>query len=140
MMPEESVATQVSGVEKAIEGHYRHNFMVNVMDGTSFWFGYSFIAPGVILPLYVSHFTLNPLVIGLVAVISFTLAAISLVEPPKVVTVASCWPRERWISSERCSSSPAVAPVSLGKCSAARVRHRWSPKGTWPWAKTQPRR
>lgn len=50
--------------------HFRHNYLVNVLDGSFFWLGYSFIAPGVILPLYVSHFTSNKLVIGFVAVLS----------------------------------------------------------------------
>jgi MFS family permease len=52
--------------------HLRHNYIVNVLDGSFFWLGYSFIAPGVILPLYVSHFTQNKLIIGLVAVIGST--------------------------------------------------------------------
>ncbi len=58
--------------DEYIEKNYRHNFIVNVLDGTNFWLGYSFIAPGVILPLYVSHFTDNKLLIGLVAVINGT--------------------------------------------------------------------
>jgi MFS family permease len=70
MIQGEEVVTQVPGTEIEIERHYRHNFIVNMLDGTSFWLGYSFIAPGVILPIYVSHFTANPLIIGLVAVIS----------------------------------------------------------------------
>ena len=70
MMQEEGAVSPSSGAEEAIEKDYRHNFVVNMLDGTSFWLGYSFIAPGVILPLYVSHFTVNPLIIGLVAVIS----------------------------------------------------------------------
>ena len=52
------------------KNNFRHNYIVNVMDGSLFWFGYSFIAPSVILPLYVSHFTSNKILIGLVAVIS----------------------------------------------------------------------
>lgn len=50
--------------------NFRHNYLVNVLDGSFFWLGYSFIAPSVILPLYVSHFTSNKILIGLVAVIS----------------------------------------------------------------------
>ncbi len=56
--------------DREVERNYRHNFTVNFLDGTFFWFGSSFIAAGVILPLYVSHFTDNDLLIGLVAVIS----------------------------------------------------------------------
>jgi MFS family permease len=49
---------------------YRWNFTVNALDGASFWFGMSFIAATVILPLYVSHFTDNPIFIGLIPFIS----------------------------------------------------------------------
>jgi MFS family permease len=70
MIPMDETLVQVSGAEIEIERHYRHNFVVNVLDGTNFWLGYSFIAPSVILPIYVSHFTSNTLIIGLVAVVS----------------------------------------------------------------------
>ena len=62
--------SQDPAFEREIERNYRHNFIVNLLDGTNFWLGYSFIAPGVILPLYVSHFTSSKFLIGLVAVIS----------------------------------------------------------------------
>jgi MFS family permease len=51
--------------QKEIERDYRHNFIFNALDGATFWFGYSFISPAIILPLYVSHFTTNPILIGL---------------------------------------------------------------------------
>ncbi len=54
----------------AVEKNYRHNFIIGVLDGTFFWLGTSFIAAGVILPLFVSRLTDNPLLIGLVAVIN----------------------------------------------------------------------
>lgn len=54
----------------AVEKNYRHNFVIGVLDGTFFWLGASFIASGVILPLFVSRLTDNPLLIGLVAVIN----------------------------------------------------------------------
>jgi MFS family permease len=72
MIPVEGAVVQVSCPEDEIERHYRHNFIVNVLDGTNFWLGYSFIAPSVILPIYVSHFTANTLIIGLVTVVSST--------------------------------------------------------------------
>jgi MFS family permease len=50
-----------------IEKNYRWNFTVNVLDGATFWFGMSFLSTAVILPLFVSHFTSNPLLIGLIA-------------------------------------------------------------------------
>jgi MFS family permease len=53
-------------IQKEIERNFRFNFIVNSLDGASYWFGYSFIAPTIILPLYISHFTGNPLLIGLI--------------------------------------------------------------------------
>jgi MFS family permease len=53
-------------VQQQIEQNYRWNFTVNALDGASWWFGMSFISTTVILPLYVTHFTDNPLVIGLI--------------------------------------------------------------------------
>jgi MFS family permease len=57
-------------IEQENERNFRHNFLVNSLDGASFWFGFSFIAPAIILPLYVRHFTDNPLVIGLIPFIN----------------------------------------------------------------------
>jgi MFS family permease len=51
--------------EIEIEQNYHHNFIVNALDGGTFWFGYSFMSPAIILPLYLSHFTNNPILIGL---------------------------------------------------------------------------
>ena len=56
--------------EERVRRNYRWNFTFNLLDGSFFWFGYSFFAPGVILPLYLSHYTENKLLIGLIAVIS----------------------------------------------------------------------
>jgi MFS family permease len=53
-------------IQQQIEHNFRFNFLVNSLDGASYWFGYSFIAPTIILPLYISHFTSNPLIIGLI--------------------------------------------------------------------------
>ena len=53
-------------VQQEVERNLRHNFLVNSMDGAFYWFGYSFIAPTIILPLYISHFTQDPLIIGLI--------------------------------------------------------------------------
>jgi len=60
----------VSQISDGKVTNFRHNFIVNALDGGFFWFGYSFIAPSVILPLYVTHFTTNKILIGLVAVLS----------------------------------------------------------------------
>jgi MFS family permease len=59
-----------TSVQAVITHNYRFNFIVNSLDGASYWFGYSFIAPTIILPLYISHFTSNPLIIGLIPLIS----------------------------------------------------------------------
>ena len=53
-----------------VEINYRHNAIFNFFDGVFFWFGFSFMAPVVIMPLFVSHYTTNSLVISLVAVVS----------------------------------------------------------------------
>ena len=58
--------------EEEVERHYRHNYIVNVLDGTFFWWGLSMIAPRTILPLYVSRFTDSSLAIGLLATIAST--------------------------------------------------------------------
>ena len=66
--------TQVTASASAVQGQserdYRWNFAVNALDGASFWFGMSFISSTIILPLYVTHFTTNPLLIGLIPVFS----------------------------------------------------------------------
>ena len=49
--------------ERQVERNFRWNAVVNFLDGSFFWFGTSFIAPTTILPLYVSHFTDNKIVI-----------------------------------------------------------------------------
>jgi hypothetical protein len=52
--------------QQEIERNYRWNFAVNSLDGASFWFGMSFFSSTIIIPLFVSHFTDNPLVFGLI--------------------------------------------------------------------------
>jgi len=59
-----------SNVQLEIERNYRWNFVVNALDGASFWFGMSFISSTIILPLYVRHFTSSPLLIGLIPLIT----------------------------------------------------------------------
>jgi MFS family permease len=66
-------AQPLTAVEQEVEKNYRHNFIFNALDGASFWLGYSFIAPSIILPFYVSRFTDNPLIIGLIPFFSATL-------------------------------------------------------------------
>jgi MFS family permease len=64
-MTDESAST--AGVQQLIERNYGWNFLVNALDGASFWLGMSFFSSAIILPLFVSHFTDSPLVIGLIA-------------------------------------------------------------------------
>ncbi len=64
--------TETVGRDPETERHYRHNFIVNVLDGTLFWGGSSFIAASTILPVYVSHLTDSRLVIALLSAIGST--------------------------------------------------------------------
>ena len=59
-----------SDLQEQIEQNYRWNFTVNALDGVSFLFGLSFIAATIVLPLYVSHFTSSPILIGLIPFLS----------------------------------------------------------------------
>lgn len=54
-------------IEPQIERDFRWNFLVNTLDGTFFSFGISFFSSRIILPLFVSHFTQNPIIIGLIS-------------------------------------------------------------------------
>lgn len=53
-----------------VERNYRWNFIVNLLDGVSFWFGLNFVSSSTIMPLFISKLTMNPLIIGLIAVIA----------------------------------------------------------------------
>jgi MFS family permease len=50
--------------------HYRWNFVVNLIDGTAFFFGLSFVSGSTIAPLFVSKLTSSTLAIGLLAVLA----------------------------------------------------------------------
>jgi MFS family permease len=53
-----------------VERNYRWNLTVNLLEGTAFWFGLSFISASTIVPLFISKLTSSPLPIGLAAVIA----------------------------------------------------------------------
>ena len=53
-----------------VEQNYRWNFSVNLLDGTSFWFGLSFFSAATIIPLFISQLTDSKFAIGLVAMIA----------------------------------------------------------------------
>src|SRR5512135_2615408 len=59
-----------AGTQAEIARNFRRNFLVNTLDGASYMFGFSFITPSIILPLCISHFTHNPLIIGLIPFIN----------------------------------------------------------------------
>ena len=94
----EAIAS-TSAVQQQIERNYRWNFLVNTLDGATFWFGISFISSTIILPLYVSHFTDNPLLIGL---IPFLATAGSLLPQLFVANAVERAPRKKFF------------PVTLG--------------------------
>jgi MFS family permease len=54
-----------------VERNYRWNFTVNLLDGVTFWFGLNFASPSTIIPLFVSKLTMNPIIIGLIAVLAY---------------------------------------------------------------------
>jgi MFS family permease len=49
-----------------VERNFRFNFLVNIGDVGFYMFGISFISSATILPLYLSHFTHNPIILGLI--------------------------------------------------------------------------
>ena len=55
-----------------VERNFKHNFIFNFLDGASYWFGYSFLSPAIILPIFLSRFTSNPILIGLIPFINTT--------------------------------------------------------------------
>jgi MFS family permease len=72
LLQADQVAPMRSDAEIAaeVEGNYRWNLAVNLLDGATFWFGISFISSSTIIPLFVSKLTTSPLLIGVVAVIA----------------------------------------------------------------------
>lgn len=57
-------------IEADVQRNYRWNFTVSVLDGIMFWFGFAFASSATIVPLFVSKVTVNPLLIGLVAMLA----------------------------------------------------------------------
>jgi MFS family permease len=57
-------------IEHQVKRDFRHNFIYNMLDGSFFWFGFSFLTPSIILPMYIRHFTENPIILGLIPMIS----------------------------------------------------------------------
>jgi MFS family permease len=67
----EALMPDPNTLQQEIERNFRWNFLVNSLDGASFWLGMSFFSSTIILPLFVSHFTASPLVIGLISFIGW---------------------------------------------------------------------
>ncbi len=59
-----------SEIAAEVERNYRWNFTVNFLDGVAFWFGINFASSSTIMPLFISKLTMNPVIIGLIAVIA----------------------------------------------------------------------
>jgi len=64
--------TTTPNLEAQIERDYKHNFMVNFFDGTTFWFGASFFAYRTILPVFVANLTDSEFAIALLSTILAT--------------------------------------------------------------------
>ncbi|HID86225.1 MAG TPA: MFS transporter, partial [Anaerolineae bacterium] len=58
--------------QQEIERHYRHNFIVNVLEVSSYSLGLSFASLMTILPLYLSHLTTSTILIGLIPALANT--------------------------------------------------------------------
>ena len=56
--------------DREVEGNYRWNFAVNALDNTFFFLGMSFIAESTVIPVYISHLTDSPVLIGLISAIA----------------------------------------------------------------------
>lgn len=59
-------------IDEEIERNYKHNFIVNLTDGTLFWFGASFFAYRTILPVYIANLTDSKFAIALLSTIIAT--------------------------------------------------------------------
>jgi hypothetical protein len=55
-----------------VERNYKHNFIVNFLDGTAFWFGASFFAYRTILPVYISKLTDSEFALALLSMVLAT--------------------------------------------------------------------
>ncbi len=86
-------------VQAEIRRDYRWNFLVNSLDGAFFSCGMSFFSSAIILPLFVRHFTEDPLAIGM---ISFLGWAGALLPPLFMANVVERAPRKKFF------------PVTLG--------------------------
>ena len=61
-----SLLTLPSGSDPGIARHFRRNFFANGMDMVSWLLGMSFMSISAIMPVYVRHLTVSPLIFGLI--------------------------------------------------------------------------
>jgi len=64
--------TKSTQIELEIEQNYKHNFIVNIFDGTAFWFGASFFAYRTIFPVFISNLTDSEFAIAILSTIIAT--------------------------------------------------------------------
>jgi len=62
--------TPLEAYNAAVLKNFKFNFTVNLLDVATFMIGSSFISSSGVMLIYVTHFTQNPLLIGLISVIS----------------------------------------------------------------------
>jgi len=117
-----SETTNRNSIEQEVERNFKHNFLFNSLDGASYWFGYSFISPAIILPVFLNHFTGNPILIGMLAFMNTTFFLV-----PQLFT--SNWVRNRPVKK--------YFPVTLGFL-LERVPVMFFPFITLLFAKSQP--
>lgn len=88
-----------SSLDAEVERNYKHNFIVNFIDGTAFWFGASFFAYRTILPVYIANLTNNEFAIALLSTI-----------------VATGWMLPQLFTAQWIQSLPIkkYAPVNIG--------------------------
>lgn len=61
---------KIDSFNAEVRRNFKFNFTVNLLDVSFFMFGSSFISASGVLLIYVTHFTRNPLLIGLIPVIA----------------------------------------------------------------------
>lgn len=66
------VVSPMMTYDQEVERHYKHNFIVNVLDFSFYSLGLSFASLTTILPLYLSHLTTSTILIGLIPALANT--------------------------------------------------------------------
>jgi MFS family permease len=61
-----------SAIKAEIDSNYKHNFIVNFLDATMFWFSASFFASRTIAPLFLSYLTDSTMAFGILSMVVST--------------------------------------------------------------------